>query len=72
MQSAHALVRAYLRGRTMPKDPYDAVVWFIASRAAKGKPLALDEALRIDIDYHLAHRKARAGEAGQGQRCDPA
>jgi hypothetical protein len=48
--SADALVRVYLRGRTLPEILHGAFVWVAEKRLTSGKVPVLDETLRTDID----------------------
>lgn len=49
---ADAVVRAYLRGRTMPAILHSAIVWAVEMRISGGKLSLLDETLMNDIDNH--------------------
>ncbi|MBT2300450.1 hypothetical protein J7E70_08240 [Variovorax paradoxus] len=48
--TADAMVRVYLRGRTLPEILHGAVVWVAETRLSSGKTPVLDQTLRTDID----------------------
>jgi hypothetical protein len=48
--TADAMVRVYLRGRTLPEILHAAVVWVAETRLSSGRRPVLNATLRTDID----------------------
>ncbi|CAN7323698.1 hypothetical protein LJR290_001718 [Variovorax sp. LjRoot290] len=66
--TADAMVRVYLRGRTLPEVLHAAVVWVAEARLSSGRMPVLDQTLRTDIDNQAIAPPTGIGVAAAAER----